>query len=147
MSLEDLITDLTKAINRNTNTLLNLGATVTSPEPETTKPAAETVKAEPVKKSRAKPAAKPAPVLEETEDPNFVEEDEPTITKEELAAKITKAVSLNKAAVIDYMKPKGYTKVDLIPEKEYADVLDFLNKTIEAATKEDDGEDFSFGEE
>lgn len=143
MSLEALIIDLTKAINRNTNTLLSIsGASVAPTAPI---PATEAVKVEPVKKGRAKPIAKPAPapVIEE----NFVEEDEPTITKEQLAVKITKAVSLNKAAVIEYMKPRGYTKVDLIPEKEYADVLDFLDETIEAATKQDDGEDFSFGEE
>jgi len=143
MSLEEILIDLTKAINRNTNTLLTLTKPMPSPDTEATP--VEDVKAEPVKKGRGKPAAKPAPepVIEAEVD----EDDRPALTADQLGALITKAISLNKPAVAEYMQKKKWSKVHMIPLDSYDSVAAFLNKTIKDATKEDDGEDFSFGDE
>jgi len=146
MSLEEILIDLTKAINRNTNTLLTLTKPMPSPDTEATP--VEDVKAEPVKKGRGKPAAKPAtpqPVIEAEVDED--EEGTPALTADQLGALITKAISLNKPAVAEYMQKKKWSKVHMIPLESYDSVAAFLNKTIKDATKEDDGEDFSFGDE
>ena len=123
MSIEAILLDLIKAIDRNTAAHLSTPVAITTTVAD--KPAPVVAAEKPV--ATKKTAVKPAPVVEVLE----VEEDKPAITLLDIQKAVTLAATPEaRATVVAILNSVGAKNASTVPPAEYENVLAQLNEII-----------------